>query len=565
MDTRRLVLFVIFSFSIMMLWDAWQQKDRPNAAIQQDIPQASPQANNGAAAGDATTSSTDSNAVIDSQFKLEKGQRVKVVTDLFTAEIDTFGADLRRLTLNKHRAEEAKNGNFVLMDDAQNPMTYVVQTGLMGAGLPNHKSLFTSAATSYTMADGAASQQVRLSWQGAAEVSDIKVDKIYTFHRGSYLIDVTYEITNGSAAPVTSSIYYQIVHDSESNQGSAMMPTFTGGAYFTDADKFTKVNFADMAEETLSKTSKDGWIGLVQHYFASAWIPNKEVTREFYTKQLSDNLFSVGVITPSPSIAAGAKIEVGAKLFAGPQTHADLKAAAPGLEYAVDYGWLTVVAEPLFWVLSKIHALVHNWGIAIILLTVLIKAAFYPLSAASYKSMAQMRELAPRLQSMKEKFGDDKQKMQQAMMEMYRNEKINPMGGCLPILIQIPVFIALYWVLLGSVELRHAPFFGWIQDLSAPDTLFGTVPWLNMPIGLLPLLMGATMIIQTSLNPAPTDPIQAKVMKVMPIVFSIFFFFFPAGLVLYWLVNNILSIWQQWYVNKIIHAETLAKKGSAKK
>ena len=565
MDTRRLVLFVIFSFSIMMLWDAWQQKDRPNAAIQQDIPQASPQTNNGAAAGDATASSTDSNAVIDSQFKLEKGQRVKVVTDLFTAEIDTFGADLRRLTLNKHRAEEAKNGNFVLMDDAQNPMTYVVQTGLMGAGLPNHKSLFTSAATSYTMADGAVSQQVRLSWQGAAEVSDIKVDKIYTFHRGSYLIDVTYEITNGSAAPVTSSVYYQIVHDSESNQGSAMMPTFTGGAYFTDADKFTKVNFADMAEETLSKTSKDGWIGLVQHYFASAWIPNKEVTREFYTKQLSDNLFSVGVITPSPSIAAGAKIEVGAKLFAGPQTHADLKAAAPGLEYAVDYGWLTVVAEPLFWVLSKIHALVHNWGIAIILLTVLIKAAFYPLSAASYKSMAQMRELAPRLQSMKEKFGDDKQKMQQAMMEMYRNEKINPMGGCLPILIQIPVFIALYWVLLGSVELRHAPFFGWIQDLSAPDTLFGTVPWLNMPIGLLPLLMGATMIIQTSLNPAPTDPIQAKVMKVMPIVFSIFFFFFPAGLVLYWLVNNILSIWQQWYVNKIIHAETLAKKGSAKK
>ena len=565
MDTRRLVLFVIFSFSIMMLWDAWQQKDRPSAATQQDIPQASPQANNGGAAGDAATSSTENNAVIDSQFKLEKGQRVKVVTDLFTAEIDTFGADLRRLTLNKHRAEEAKNGNFVLMDDAQNPMTYVVQTGLMGAGLPNHKSLFTSAASIYTMADGAASQQVRLSWQGAAEASDIKVDKIYTFHRGSYLIDVTYEITNGSAAPVTSSVYYQIVHDSESNQGSAMMPTFTGGAYFTDADKFTKINFADMAEETLSKTSKDGWIGLVQHYFASAWIPNKEVTREFYTKQLSDNLFSVGVITPSPSIAAGAKIEVGAKLFAGPQTHADLKAAAPGLEYAVDYGWLTVVAEPLFWVLSKIHALVHNWGIAIILLTVLIKAAFYPLSAASYKSMAQMRELAPRLQSMKEKFGDDKQKMQQAMMEMYRTEKINPMGGCLPILIQIPVFIALYWVLLGSVELRHAPFFGWIQDLSAPDTLFGTVPWLNMPIGLLPILMGATMIIQTSLNPAPADPIQAKVMKVMPIVFSIFFFFFPAGLVLYWLVNNILSIWQQWYVNKIIHAETLAKKGSVKK
>ena len=563
MDTRRLVLFVIFSFSIMMLWDAWQQKNRPVVPVQQSSTQQVTE--QGTQITAAKGSATAANAVVDGVFKLEQGQRVKVVTDLFTAEIDSVGADLRRLTLNKHRAEDVKNGNFVLMDDAQKPMTYVAQTGLMGAGLPNHKSLFSSTASSYVLADGAVSQQVRLSWQGSAEASDIKVDKIYTFHRGSYLIDVTYEITNGSAAPVTSSIYYQIVHDSESNQGSAMMPTFTGGAFYTDVDKFTKIKFSAMADESLSKTSKDGWIGLVQHYFASAWIPNKGVTREFYTKELSDNLFSVGVVTPSPSIAAGAKVEVGAKLFAGPQTHADLKAAAPGLEYAVDYGWLTVVAEPLFWVLSKIYALVHNWGIAIILLTVLIKAAFFPLSAASYKSMAQMRELAPRLQSMKEKFGDDKQKMQQAMMEMYRTEKINPMGGCLPILIQIPVFIALYWVLLGSVELRHAPFFGWIQDLSAPDTLFGTLPWLNMPIGLLPILMGATMIIQTSLNPAPTDPIQAKVMKVMPIVFSIFFFFFPAGLVLYWLVNNILSIWQQWYVNKTIHAAALAKKGNVKK
>jgi YidC/Oxa1 family membrane protein insertase len=564
MDTRRLVLFVIFSFSIMMLWDAWQQKNRPVVPAQQSSAQQQAEQGVPTAESAATGAATANNAIVDGAFKLEQGQRVKVITDLFTAEIDTMGADLRRLTLNKHRAAETKNGNFVLMDDAQKPMTYVAQTGLMGAGLPNHKSLFTSVTNNYTLADGAASQQVRLSWQGTAEASDIKVDKIYTFHRGSYLIDVTYEITNGSAAPVTSSVYYQIVHDSESNQGSAMMPTFTGGAYFTDADKFTKINFSDMADEALSKTSKDGWIGLVQHYFASAWIPNKGVTREFYTKQLSDNLFSIGLVTPSPTIAAGAKAEISAKLFAGPQTEKDLTAAAPGLEYAVDYGWLTVVAKPLFWVLSKFYALVNNWGVAIILLTVLIKAAFYPLSAKSYRSMAQMRELAPRLQSMKEKFGDDKQKMQQAMMEMYRTEKINPMSGCLPILIQIPVFIALYWMILGTVELRNAPFFGWIQDLSVPDTLFGTLPWLNMPIGLLPILMGATMIIQTSLNPAPTDPIQAKVMKVMPIVFSIFFFFFPAGLVLYWLVNNILSIAQQWYVNKTIHADTIAKKGNAK-
>ncbi len=542
MDTRRLILFVIFSFSILMLWDSWQQKNKPHTPAQQQAQVEVPSV--------ADNASTAMNVADEKSFKLEKGQRIKVSTDLYQAEIDTTGGDLRYLLLNQHRAAEVKSGNFVLMDDAQKPMLYVAQTGLLGGDLPNHKSVFTSAAESYTLADGATSQEVRLSWVG----NGISVDKIYTFHRGSYVIDVTYQINNGSAAVVTPSVYYQIVHDNQSKQGSAMMPTFTGGAYFTEADKFTKINFADMAEESLSKSSKDGWIGLVEHYFASAWIPANGVAREFYTKQLSEHIFALGVVTPGTSLAAGAKTEIRAKLFAGPQTHTDLAAAAPGLEYAVDYGWLTVVAKPLFWILSKIFTLVHNWGVAIILLTVLIKAAFFPLSAASYKSMAQMRELAPRLQAMKEKFGDDKQKMQQAMMELYRTEKINPMGGCLPILVQIPVFIALYWVLLGSVELRHAPFFGWIQDLSAVD------PWY-----VLPILMGATMIIQTYLNPAPTDPMQAKIMKIMPVVFSVFFFFFPAGLVLYWLVNNILSIWQQWYVNKSIHAAALAKKGNAKK
>ncbi|HNV88184.1 MAG TPA: membrane protein insertase YidC [Methylotenera sp.] len=542
MDTRRLILFVIFSFSILMLWDSWQQKNKPHTPAQQQTQVEVP-----SVVGNANTAM---NVADEKSFKLEKDQRIKVSTDLYQAEIDTTGGDLRYLALNQHRAAEVKSGNFVLMDDAQKPMLYVAQTGLLGGDLPNHKSVFTSAAASYILADGATSQEVRLSWVG----NGISVDKIYTFHRGSYVIDVTYQINNGSAAVVTPSVYYQIVHDNQSKQGSAMMPTFTGGAYFTEADKFTKINFADMAEEGLSKSSKDGWIGLVEHYFASAWIPANGFAREFYTKQLSENIFALGVVTPGTSLAAGAKTEIRAKLFAGPQTHTDLAAAAPGLEYAVDYGWLTVVAKPLFWILSNIYSLVHNWGVAIILLTVLIKAAFYPLSAASYKSMAQMRELAPRLQAMKEKFGDDKQKMQQAMMELYRTEKINPMGGCLPILVQIPVFIALYWVLLGSVELRHAPFFGWIQDLSAVD------PWY-----VLPVLMGATMIIQTYLNPAPTDPLQAKIMKIMPVVFSVFFFFFPAGLVLYWLVNNILSIWQQWYVNKSIHAAALAKKGNAKK
>lgn len=550
MDTRRLILFVIFSFSIMMLWDAWQQKNAPASSIQQQAQTANSDIPASTAVGEATANTTKV-AVDNGAFKLETGQRIKVTTDLFQAEIDTVGGDLRRLVLNKHAEEDVKKGSFVLMDDTANPMLYIAQTGLLGADLPNHKSTFTTSATAYNLENGTDKLEVRLNWAGNNGVS---VDKIYSFKRGSYVVEVSYEINNASTSAITPSAYYQIVHDSESNQGSMMMPTFTGGAYFTDADKFKKIAFSEMAKEPLSKTTKDGWVGVIQHYFASAWIPAKGVQREFYTKELSDQYYAIGLIAPGASIGAGSKGDIKASLFAGPQTESDLTAAATGLEYAVDYGWLTILAKPLFWVLSKINDVVHNWGIAIILLTVLIKAAFYPLSAKSYKSMAQMRELAPRLQSMKEKFGDDKQKMQQAMMDLYRTEKINPMSGCLPMLIQIPVFIALYWMILGSVELRHAPFFGWIQDLSAIDPYF-----------VLPLIMGATMIIQTYLNPAPTDPIQAKVMKIMPVVFSIFFFFFPAGLVLYWLVNNILSILQQWYVNKIIHAEALAKKGNAKK
>jgi YidC/Oxa1 family membrane protein insertase len=373
---------------------------------------------------------------------------------------------------------------------------------------------------------------------------------------------VNYEIHNNTATPIVATVYYQIVHDNKSNQGSALMPTFTGGSYYTEATKFKKMSFSDMEKKPLKLSTNDGWVGLLQHYFVSAWIPKEGLAREFYAEKFHERMYRIGTKSALESIAPGASLAVPAKLFSGPQSKDDLIAAAPGLEYTVDYGMLTIVAAPLFWVLAKIHALVNNWGVAIILLTLLIKAAFYPLSAKSYRSMAQMRELAPRLEILKQKFGDDRQKMQMAMMDIYKTEKINPMSGCLPILIQIPVFISLYWMLLGSVELRHAPFFGWIQDLSAPDTLFGTL--FGMPIGLLPLIMGASMIIQTKLNPKPTDPIQAKVMTWMPVVFSVFFFFFPSGLVLYWVVNNIISIWQQWYVNKSIHAAALLKKSGGK-
>lgn len=548
MDTRRLVLFVIFSMSILMLWEAWQRQHVPADVITQ------------------TTSITNIDGSVPNQtenlasiakmdiagnndYKLLVGQRISVTTDLFKADIETTGGDLRRLELLKHRASENDKSNFILLDDSGTPMTYVAQSGLIGADLPSHKAVFTSTATSYQMLEGKDKLEVRLSWAA----NGITVDKIYTFHRNNYAIDVTYEIKNGSAAAITPAVYYQIVHDNESNQGSKLMPTFTGGAYYSDATKFKKLKFASMDKEPLKLTSNDGWVGLLQHYFVSAWIPKEGLVREFYTKKLNEHMYIIGTKSTLTSIAPGASLTIPARLFSGPQTQKDLKATAPGLEYTVDYGWLTVVASPLFWMLSKIQSVVKNWGVAIILLTVLIKAAFFKLSATSYRSMAKMRELAPRLQSMKEKFGDDKQKMQAAMMELYKTERINPMGGCLPILVQIPVFISLYWMLLGTIELRHAPFFGWINDLSAID-----------PYYILPILMGATMIIQTFLNPPPTDPLQAKVMKIMPVVFSVFFFFFPAGLVLYWLINNVLSITQQWYINKTIHAEAVLKKSGGK-
>jgi len=537
MDTRRLVLFVIFSMSILMLWDAWQTKHAPVPVAPVASVGSVPSTEAGAAAIDAP---------VDTAYALKSGQNIAVTTDLYKININTMGGDLRKLELRKHRANDNLS-NFLLLDDAAKPMLYVAQTGLIGQDLPTHNTLFSSAAPSYQMQDGQDKLEVHLS----AVSNGVAVDKVYTFHRNRYEIDVNYEIKNNTSAAITPVVYYQIVHDSESNQGSALMPTFTGGTYYTEAGKFKKLAFKDMAKEPLNITTNDGWVGILQHYFVSAWIPKDGLARKFYTEKLSSNIFRIGTKSTLSTIQPGTTLTVPARLYSGPQTKNDLIAAAPGLEYSVDYGWLTVIASPLFWLLSKIHSLVQNWGVAIILLTILIKAAFFKLSASGYRSMAQMRELAPRLQSMKEKFGDDRQKMQMAMMDLYKKEKINPMGGCFPILIQVPVFIALYWVLLGSIELRHAPFFGWIQDLSAID-----------PFYVLPILMGATMIVQTKLNPKPTDPMQAKVMTWMPVVFSVFFFFFPAGLVLYWLVNNVLSIAQQWYVNKMIHAESVAKKQS---
>ncbi|MEI7916370.1 MAG: membrane protein insertase YidC [Methylophilaceae bacterium] len=545
MDVKRLILFVVLSFSILFFWNTWQEKRMPVEQV------ASSQTNNPVKTNAAGIDQ-------ETQFRLQTDKRVLVQTDLFKAEIDTMGGDLRKLELTQHRAADSETNNFVLLNDQAAPSIYVVQSGIAIGSLATHKELFTSTATSYQMAADQNELKVALEWSGA---DGVKLTKTYTFVRGSYQVKVDQVITNGSAAAIDPLAYYQIVHDSESNQGTKMMPTFTGGAYFTDADKYKKVKFTEMAKEPLSKTAKDGWVGLVQHYFVGAWIPQGSNDQTFYTKDLGNKIFAIGTKSNLASVAPGATENISAKLYLGPQKHDELIKAAPGLEFTVDYGWLTFIASPLFMVLSAIQSVVGNWGFSIILLTVLIKLLFYPLSASGYRNMAQMRELAPRLQLLKDKFGDDRQKMQQAMMEMYKKEKINPMGGCLPILVQIPVFISLYWMLLASVEMRHAPFVLWIHDLSAPDALFGHISFLgDMPLGLLPILMGLSMIVQTKLNPKPTDPVQAKVMMIMPLAFSVFFFFFPAGLVLYWLVNNILSIAQQARINHLIHAAALAKK-----
>ena len=545
MDPKRLILFVVFSFSIMMLWEAWQREHQPpQPATQERVGTSSvPSTVNAPAVVSPVATGLPENG-----FKLQNADRMRIHTDYVEAEIDTMGGDLRRLTLTKHRATEDLSKNFVLLDDQSLPHVYVAQSGLIGPGMPNHKTQFTAKSGDYSLQNGSDKLEIRLNWNDG---KGLQVDKVYTFHRSSYVVDVAYEIRNGGNMSIEPTAYYQIVHDSDWGQGSMMMPTFTGVAYFTDTEKYKKLTFSDMEKNNLSKSATDGWIGLVQHYFVGAWIPKPGVVREYYSKRLSEKDFSVGAVLSIGIVAPGASTITSARFYAGPQEQTDLKNVAPGLEYTVDYGWLTVIASPLFWVLSAIQKLVHNWGVAIILLTVLLKMLFYPLSAASYKSMAKMRNLAPRLQRLKEQFGDDRQKLHMAMMELYKTEKINPMGGCLPVVVQIPVFIALYWVLLGTVEMRHAPFMLWIHDLSAAD-----------PYYVLPTLMGITMFIQTKLNPTPPDPVQAKVMTIMPVAMSVFFFFFPAGLVLYWLVNNVLSIAQQWAINRSIDGGT--NKGNAK-
>ena len=549
MDTRRLILVFVFSFSLVMLWEAWQKHNNPQAPLA-TTPAATaiaPVPGATASAPVSAASVPDGNAASASA----KAEIIKVKTDLFVADVSTQGGTIVGLELNNYKASEDKLRNFSLFDAKHQ---YAAQSGLIGEDLPNHKTLYTVSPGNLELGAEAKSIELRLE---APVVNGVKVTKIYTFNRGSYLINVAYEIENGGQKEVSAHAYYQLQRDTAAPAGeSSMVSTYTGPAVYTDQEKFQKINFKDIEKGSAKFAQKadNGWMAMVQHYFVSAWIPAEKQDREFFVRTLEGSAnpaVTAGLIVPVASVAPGAKASNMVSLYAGPQIQSMLEQlakpsseggiGAQGLPLVVDYGWLTIVAAPIFWCLDFIHKLVGNWGWSIVLLTVAIKAAFFPLSAASYKSMAKMKAIAPRMTALRERCGDDKQKLNMEMMNLYKTEKINPLGGCLPIVVQIPVFIALYWALLGAVEMRDAPWILWIKDLSSQD-----------PFYVLPVIMIATMLIQTKLNPTPPDPIQAKMMLLMPFIFGGMFLFFPSGLVLYWVVNNILSIAQQWQINRML-------------
>ncbi|MEW5904504.1 MAG: membrane protein insertase YidC [Pseudomonadota bacterium] len=540
METRRLLLFIIFSFSLVILWGEWNRQGQP---------QSQPASQNTVSALPEAKKPSVVKQLDNTEVKTADGKNIVVETDNFIAEINTAGGNINNLILRKHKEAEDKTRPINLL--LQNPQhTYLAQSGLLGKGLPTHLAAFESAQDGkQTLSPDQKEISILLT---AHEPDGVVVEKRYVFHRDSYVVDVVYHIENNGKESIQPSAYFQLVRDKNAPEGSShFVPTYTGPALYTAEGKFQKIEFSaiEKGKEVLPGNVKDGWIGMVQHYFVSAWIPQANTEREYFTKQLGENLFSAGVVMPMAEIEVGKSGDIKTQLYVGP-AQSKLDDIAPGLGLTVDYGIFTIFATPLFWLMSHLNNWVGNWGVSIILLTVLIKLAFFPLSATSYRSMAKMRLVAPKLERIKQQYGDDRERLNKAMMDLYKTEQINPLGGCLPVLIQIPVFIGLYWSILESVELRHAPFFGWIVDLSATD-----------PYYVLPVIMGISMLIQSKLNPTPTDPLQAKIMQIMPIAFSVIFFFFPAGLVLYSIVNNILSIGQQWYITRGAEA---AQKGATK-
>jgi len=591
MDLQRTLLWVVFCLSLAMLWDRWQiahghnptflpsqVAQGPAGAANAGRPAApgAPASAPGAAAGTAPGNALPPTTATEAPRISEK---VTVETDVLKLDFDAQGAVLWRAELTQQRGptpwkqmglagivysllypnSHPQAQQTIVLFDRSATRNYVARSGLLGAkDLPDHNMTFELLPGPRALEAGSEELRVRF----VAQSGGLELRKTYVLHRGRYDIGVEHEIRNIGTGEISPTLYLEIARDGDTKgaDDSSFYSTYTGPAYYTPGDHFQKVSFEDIhkavaeaqhnppalqlpATGKVIEPSTDGWIAMLQHYFVAAWVPPAGAPRQFYTRQVDEKDYSVGATLALGAIGPGVSVKRDAVLYAGPQDQHTLEGIATGLDRVVDYGRLEPICKPLFWLLGWLYRAVANWGWAIVLLTILIKVTFYPLAAAGFRSMARMKEVAPQLQRLKEQYGEDKQRLQQAMMELYRKEKINPVGGCLPMLVQIPVFIALYWVLLGSVELRNAPWIFWIHDLATPD------PWF-----VLPALMMATSWIQYKLNPTPPDPVQAKMMAVMPFVFGVMFFFFPSGLVLYYVLNNMLSIAQQWRINKVIGA-----------
>ena len=552
-DMRRTILWVVFSVSLVLLWDAWNKHNGHPSMFSPPPPKVAAPAGPALATGAAGVpgaaaalpgAATPPGAAASAPAAALASEKLRVRTDVLDVTLDSRGGDMVHLALTRYKESEDAQRDVVLFDQSAK-RKYLAQTGLIttqpGINLPNHLTQLTAQPGERSLKDG--DNELKVVFE-SPEIGGVKLTKTYTFRRGQYTVGVSHQVVNGSGAAITPQLYLQLARDGniEANTNVFMGPTsYTGPALYTDVTKFQKVDFADIAKGKAEhdKTANDGWISMVQHYFASAWLVPQPGPREFRTSKVEDNFYAISMVLPLGTVAPGASVDHQATLFAGPQEEKKLEALAPGLDLVKDYGYLTILSKPLFWLLDKLHAMLGNWGWAIVALVVLLKIAFYWLNASAYRSMAKMKAINPKVQEMRERYKDKPQQMQQEMMRIYREEKVNPIGGCLPIFVQMPFFIALYWVLLSSVEMRNAPWIGWIHDLSTKDPLY-----------ILPLLMTGSTLFQTWLNPTPPDPVQARMMWIMPLVFSVMFFVFPAGLVLYWLTNNILGIAQQWFINR---------------
>jgi YidC/Oxa1 family membrane protein insertase len=554
-DIRRTVLWVIFGFSMVLLWDQWQISHGQKATFFQGQPvkvdassvaPSQPASDTSVPAGTVPVAAAAPTAVPADTAPAKTGERFTVSTDVLKLRFDTQGGTLVGSEFVRYGDNADESKNFVLLDDSKDRV-YLAQSGVVSGAVPGafptHKTPMTVSGAR-ELKDGVDELQLTFA---SADVGGITLVKTYTLKRGSYAVSVKHALTNTTAVPIAPQLYLQLVRDGNKPAGeSSFYSTFTGPAVYTDAKKYQKIEFADIKKKNAEyeKQSTNGYVAMVQHYFASAWVLPEGMDRTISLdavdigSNLPDCCYRAAMVAPLTAIAPGATQTIDATLFVGPQEEKMLEALTPGLELVKDYGWLTILAKPLYWLLDRLHGFIQNWGWSIVALVLLLKIAFYWLNAKAYASMAKMKAVNPKIMEMRERLKDNPQQMQQEMMRIYREEKVNPMGGCFPIMVQIPVFIALYWVLLSSVEMRNAPWMGWIHDLSAPD-----------PYYILPLIMTLTTLLQTALNPAPPDPLQAKMMWYMPLAFSVMFFFFPSGLVVYWITNNILSIAQQWLIN----------------